>query len=263
MIRTAAALSLAALLLAPAAPPAAPPGVHTETVEYKVGASTMKSFFAAPDGATKKPAVVVFPEWWGVNDYAKRRAEELASIGYVALAADMYGDGFVTTDAKEATKRVGAVKGDAALWRARADAAIAALKARKEVDPERIAAIGYCFGGSTCLVLAAANAPLRGVVSFHGNFPNAAMEGDAPIAPKVLVCHGGADTFVSPEERTKFMEILKRRKADWEFIEFADATHSFTNKDADAFKIPGISYNAKADARSWEAMKAFFAEALR
>jgi len=258
-MRHALVLVASALLYAPAAP-----GVHTETVEYKVGGATMKSFLAVPDGgAAKKPGIVVFPEWWGVNDYAKRRAQQLAELGYVALAADMYGDGFTTTDAQEAGKRAGAVKGDAALWRARADAAIAALKARKEVDADRLGAIGYCFGGATCFVLASANAPLRGVVSFHGNFPNAVMEGDAPIAPKVLICHGGADSFVSADERAKFMDILKRRKADYQFIEYADATHSFTNKDADGFTISGISYNAKADARSWEAMKSFFAEALK
>jgi dienelactone hydrolase len=239
----------------------APAAIKTETVEYKHGDTTLKGFLAYDDATTdKRPAVIVVHEWWGLNDYVKRRAQDVAKLGYVAFAPDMFGEGKTTTDAKEAGKLATAVKSDPKLELGRAQSALDVVKNHALVDANRIAAIGYCFGGGVSLDMARAGFPLAGVVSFHGALKAAQPAQAGLVKAKVLVLHGAADPMVSPEEVLAFCKEMNEAKADWYLTAYAGAVHAFTNPDADKFNIPGVSYNANADRRSWEAMKDFFAE---
>jgi dienelactone hydrolase len=234
--------------------------MKTQTVEYKQGNTTLKGYLAYDDAqAGKRPGVVVYPEWWGLTEYPQWRAQELAKLGYVAFVADMYGEGKTTQDAKQAGAWMTPIKQDRALMRARAQAALEQLKAQPNVDGSKLAAIGYCFGGTTALELARSGAPLLGVVSFHGNLdtPDAASD---QIHAKILACTGGADQFVSPKEVEAFKKEMEAAHADWQLITYGGAHHAFTNPKADQFKIPNIAYNAEADHRSWAAMQLFFAE---
>lgn len=213
--------------------------------------------------SAERPGVLVIPEYWGVNDYAKRRARMLAELGYVAFVGDMYGDGKVTTDSKQAGQWSGAVKGDRPLMRKRAVAALDELKKQPGVSKDNVAAIGYCFGGTTVLELARANTPVKGVVSFHGSLD----AGNAPTAEKidapVLVLHGAADTHVPPDTVDALDKELTKAQADWHLVAYGSAAHAFTNPDAGNNPSSGVAYNEKADKRSWEAMKDFLAEVLK
>lgn len=236
--------------------------VKTGPVDYKVGGEGFRGFLAYDDSISgKQPGVLVVPEWWGLNDYAKGRAEQLAKLGYVAFVMDPYGDGKVTTDPKEAGKLAGALRGgDRKELRERANASLNLLKKNEHVDPEKIAAIGYCFGGTTVLELARSGADLAGMVSFHGSLGTPHPEDAKNIKGKVLVCHGADDTFESPEEIAGFQQEMRDAKVDWQMNIYSGAVHAFTNPDADKFGIKGIAYNANADHRSWQAMKDFFVE---
>ena len=167
--------------------------VKTETVKYKAGDVEAEGFLAYNEKvAGKRPGVVVVPEWWGLNDYAKSRAKQLAELGYVALAADIYGEGKVAKDPAEAGKWAGALKGgDRKELRARVAAAFEQLKKHNEVDATRTAAIGYCFGGTTVLELARSGADVSAIVCFHGDLSTAQPAQAGQIKAKVLVCHGG------------------------------------------------------------------------
>jgi dienelactone hydrolase len=237
--------------------------VKTETVSYKVGDTTFKGFLAWDDAVSgKRPGVLVFPEWWGVNDYARKRAEQLAGMGYIALAADMYGDGKTTEHAKEAGALAGAVRKDIKEWEARAQAALKVLRENSMVDSKKIAAIGYCFGGSTALQLAYTGADFAAAVSFHGALSVPTPEQVKAIKPKILICHGAADSFIPEDVAQKTRAALEAGKADYAMIYYGGAQHSFTNPDADKKGLQGISYNAHADHRSWAAMRGLFAEAF-
>ena len=203
--------------------------------------------------------MLIFPEWWGVTDYPKHRAEQLAKLGYVAFAADMYGDGKSTDDPKEAGKWAGGVKGDNDLLR-RAAAALDQLKANPLVDGSKIAAIGYCFGGTVGLELARSGAPLAAVVSFHGDLSTKKPDDAANIKGKVLVCTGGDDAFVPPSQITAFEDEMRNGKVDYQVIVYGGAHHAFTNPDADRHGIDNIKYSESADRRSFAAMKALFDE---
>lgn len=236
----------------------------TETIDYKDGETTLKGVLIYDDSVTgQRPAVLVVHEWWGLNDYAKRRAEMLAQLGYVAFAADMYGDGFNTTSADEAGKRSGQFRADRAAGRKRVLAALDTLRRQPQVDPQKIAAIGYCFGGTVALELARCGADVAGVVSFHGGLgtPMPAKAGE--VKAKVLVCHGADDAFVPADEVTGFQKEMREAGADWQMIYYSGAVHSFTNPDAGKANISGAAYNDRADRRSWEDMKQFFAEIFR
>jgi dienelactone hydrolase len=238
--------------------------IRTETVEYKHGDTTLKGFLAYDDATTdKRPAVIIVHEWWGLNDYVKRRAQDVARLGYVAFAPDMYGDGKTTSDPKEAGKLAGGIKGDPTLEIARAQAAMDVVKNQPLVDGSRVAAMGYCFGGSVALDMARAGWPLAGVVSFHGALGTSKPAQPGAIKAKVLVLHGADDPMVKPEEVMAFLKEMKDAKADWYLTAYASAVHAFTNPEADKFGIPGVSYNANADRRSWEAMRDFFNEIFR
>lgn len=234
--------------------------MKTEVVKYKVGDVECQGFLAYDDQGGKRPGILVAPEWWGLTDYAKHRAEQLAGLGYVALAMDPYGDGKTTDDPKEAGKLAGGLKKDLPTLRERAKASLELLSKQAMVAPDKLGAIGYCFGGTTVLELARSGADVKGVVSFHGSLATPNPKDAENIKGKVLICHGADDTFESPQEISEFQQSMREAKVDWQMNIYSGAVHAFTNPDADRHGIPGIAYNKNADFRSWEAMKAFFHE---
>lgn len=236
--------------------------LKTENVEYKQGNTTLEGCLAYDDsaGTGKSPGVLVVHDWMGMSDYTKQRAEMLARLGYVVLAADIYGKGIRPANRDEAAAQSSIYKKDRVLLRERVNAALDQLKKNPHVDPSRVAAIGYCFGGMTVLELARSGADIAGVVSFHGNLdtPN---PGDAKnIKCKVLVLHGADDPNVPPEQVLAFQDEMRKAGVDWQMTAYGGAVHGFTRWDAGSDNSKGVAYNEKADKRSWEAMKTFFAE---
>lgn len=261
-MKTLAAVLAMTFVLAGVSPAQA--GVKTEVVEYRHGDVVLEGYLAYDDSIQgKRPGVVVVHEWNGHTPYVRMRAEQLARLGYVAFALDMYGKGVRAKDAKEAAALAGIYMGDRKLMRARAAAGLEVLRNRPEADPARLAAIGYCFGGTTVLEMARGGADLVSVVSFHGllDTPN---PGDARnIKGKVLVLHGGDDPFVPMKQVEAFQEEMRKGGVDWQFISYGGAVHRFTNPEAGSDNSKGAAYNERADRRSWEAMKAFFAETFK
>jgi dienelactone hydrolase len=252
---------MASTLFAFAAP--AHGAVHTESVAYVSGGVTLMGFLAYDDSlAGPRPGVLVAPEWWGLNDYAKMRAKKLAELGYVALAIDMYGDGKTASDADEAGKLSGALRTQPAALRDRANAGLKALTSNPRVDPAHVAAIGYCFGGTVVLELVYSGAPLAGAVTFHAGLTTPKPDDVPNTRTKLLICHGADDTFETPEQIAAFQDAMRKGGFDWQMIYFGGAVHSFTNPDSNKYGMQGVGYNANADRRSWEYMKLFFAEVL-
>jgi dienelactone hydrolase len=238
--------------------------LHTEAIEYKQGDAVLQGYLAYDDAATgKRPGVLVVHEWYGHNPYARKRAEQLAKLGYVAFALDMYGKGVLAKNPDEAGKLAAVYKNDRRLMRARARAGLEVLLKQPQVDRQRVAAIGYCFGGTTVLELARDGAEIAGVVSFHGGLSTPTPDDAKNIKAKVLALHGADDPFVKPEEVVAFEEEMRKGGVDWEVIKYGDAVHSFTNPQAGTDKSRGAAYNEKADHRSWEAMKTFFNEIFK
>lgn len=239
--------------------------IKTETVTYREGHAEAHSFIAYDAALSgKRPGVLVVPEWWGLNDYPKTRAKMLAQLGYVAMAVDIYGDGKVTADPRQAGAWADALEaGDRAELRARIAAALARLKSDPRVDPERTAAIGYCFGGATVLELARSGAAVNGVVSFHGHYDTNNPAKPGQVKARILACHGADDPFQSPAQIQAFEDEMRKARADWQFNLYSGARHSFTNPDAGRYGVPALTYNAEADHRSWQAMKDFFREIFR
>jgi len=236
--------------------------LKTEDIEYTDGALKLCGFLAYdPDAAGKRPGIVVFHEAWGLGAHAMERAKMLAKLGYVALAADMYGDRRQATDLPAAMELIGDLRTDPQKLRARAGAAVAALRARPEVDAGKMAAIGFCFGGTTALEIARGGADLEGVVSFHGGLQTGAPAAAGAVKPKVLVCTGADDPMIPPEQVVEFEAEMRKAGADWQVISYGGTVHSFTNPDAGkTVKLDGIAYNEQTDRRSWAAMRAFFDE---
>jgi dienelactone hydrolase len=238
--------------------------IKKETVEYRHGGATLKGLLVYDDAAEgKRPGVLVFHEWWGLNDYPKRRAEQLAQLGYVAFAADMFGDGKTTEKPEEANNLATAIRGNTSLMRDRARAAFDQLRASPRVDPDRIAAIGYCFGGTVALELARDGAPVDAVVAFHAGLKTEKPAARGTFPAKVLVLHGAADTLVPPDEVAAFEKEMKDAGVAYEIVAFPGAKHAFTNPDADKHGMPPIAYQKEADEKSWAAMKEFLAEVLK
>ena len=236
-------------------------------VAYEHGGVKLEGWLACPDATAagrKRPGVLIVPEWWGVNDYVKGRARQIAELGYVAFVADMFGAGVVTTDARKASQLAGQFYGKP-IMAERARAGLDQLLAQSNVDRARVAAIGYCFGGATAQALAYSGAPLVGIVSFHGSLIPATAESAARNRAKFLVCHGAVDPFVPPTDVDAFVESLDATKIDYQFISYAGAVHAFTNPATDrlgpANSLTGkIAYNPAGDRRSWEHMKLFLSE---
>jgi dienelactone hydrolase len=241
---------------------AAGAAVQTKDIEYEHDGTKLKGVLAYDDAATgKRPAVIVFHEWWGLDDYAKMRAKQLAELGYVAFAADMYGVGKITEHPMEARKMAEAVRMNQATWLGRAQAALKVVQGL-EVDKDNIAAIGYCFGGSTALVLAYSGAPLKAVNTFHAALPTPTAEQAKAIKAKVVVAHGADDAFISKESIEKFKSALDEAGVKYRFDSYPGAVHSFTVKEADKKAIKGMGYNEAADTKSWQAMRDLFKETL-
>lgn len=252
-------LFLAALLfLFPALSHAA---LVTKTVEYQHKDATLEGYLAYDDSIQgKRPGVIVVHEWKGLNDYAKMRAEELAKLGYAALAIDMYSQGIRPQTHEEAAKVSGLYRADRQLMRDRAQAGLDFFKTQDILDPSKIAAIGYCFGGTTVLEMARAGMDVKGVASFHGGLdtPVPAKAGD--IKAKVIAFHGAEDGFVKPEVVEGFKKEMETSKADWQLVEFGGAVHSFTVPSAGSDKSTGMAYNPEADKRSWKMLESFLKE---
>ena len=244
-------------------------GAHAALVEkaviYQHGGATLEGFHVYDDAvAGKRPAVLVIHQWTGLTEYEKHRSRMLAELGYNVFAADIYGQG-IRPQPPEAGKEAGKYKGDRALYRTRLTAALDQLKADERTDPTKIAAIGYCFGGTGVLELARSGADVAGVVSFHGALDAApgmaAAAGKIPA--KVLVLHGADDPYVPAEQVAAFQKEMTDAKADWQMVLYSGAVHAFTQKEAGNDNSKGAAYNEAADRRSWVAMKAFFAELFK
>jgi len=242
--------------------------IKTATIDYKDGDAICKGYLAYDDAVSgPRPGVLIVPEWWGLTEYPKERAKQLAGLGYVAFVADMYGEGKTTDDPAEAGKLAGALKPNPARFRARTKAALDTFRSvgptTGGLDPTKVAAIGYCFGGSAVLELARSGENVAGVVSFHGGLASTAPAKAGEVKAKVLVCNGAADAFVKPEEVAGFEKEMKDAGVDAKVINYEGAVHAFTNPDADRHKIPNIAYNEKADKESFEAMKTFFLDLFK
>ena len=207
----------------------------------------------------KRPAILVVHEWWGLNDYSKMRARQLAELGYVAMAVDMYGNGQTASTPDEAGKLAGPFYQNPQLTKARLDAALAKLKTYLQVDTNNVAAIGYCYGGYVVLNAAKLGEPLKGVVTFHGDLSGVKPDKNL-LKAKVLVLHGAADSLVKTQVVNQFKKQMDSIGADYTFKSYPNAKHAFTNPAADSVENKyhiGIGYNADADKKSWEAMKEF------
>ncbi len=234
--------------------------IQSKTIEYQQGDATLEGVLVWDDAVSgPRPGVLVVHQWLGLTGYEKHRAEQLAQLGYVAFCADIYGKGVRPKDTGEAGAQAGKYKSDRALLRARVNAGLDVLAKSELVDPKRIAAIGYCFGGTTVLELARSGANIAGVVSFHGGLDSPAPADGKNIKCKVLVQAGADDPFQKPEDLTAFESEMRDAKVDWEITFYGGAVHSFTQPDP-GFVNPGAHYNEKADKRSWAAMKHFFTE---
>ena len=238
--------------------------VVSEWVEYKQGDTVLEGYLAYDNAVSgKRPGVLVVHEWKGVGPYVKRRAEQLAKLGYIAFAADIYGKGVRPQTNDEAAKVAALYKNNRKLMRARAAAGLDLLKNHKLTDTKQIAAIGYCFGGTTVLELARSGADIRGVVSFHGGLDTPTPEDAKQIKAKVLALHGGDDPFVTAEHVAAFQDEMRKGGVDWQMVSYGGAVHSFTVPEAGDDPSKGAAYNEQADKRSWEAAKTFFAEIFR
>jgi dienelactone hydrolase len=231
-----------------------------DNTNYSAGSTNMTGYVVYKDsGQQKRPAVLVVPEWWGLNDYAKGRARQLADLGYIAMAVDMYGNGQTAANPDEAMKLAGPFYQNPQLTKTRLDAALQKLKTYPEVDTSNIAAIGYCYGGYVVLNAAKLGEPLKGVVSFHGDLSGVKPDKNLMTA-KALVLHGEADPLVKPEVVQQFKHQMDSAGIPYTFKSYPNAKHAFTNPAADSvenkFHI-GVGYNAEADKQSWNDMKEF------
>lgn len=238
--------------------------LRMETIEYKEGDIVLEGYLAYDEAIKgKRPGVMVVHDWTGLGPYVKRRANELADLGYIAFAADIYGKGIRPKDHEEAAKVAGMYFKDRSLMRARAKAGLEVLKNHELTDRDRIAAMGYCFGGATVLELARSGADIAGVVTFHGALATPNPEDAKNIKAKVLVFHGSEDPLVPQEAVLAFQNEMRKAGVDWQMVIFGGAVHSFTVPEAGNDPSKGMAYNEKADKRSWEMMKLFFKEIFR
>ncbi len=238
------------------------PSIVTKDINYSSDGTMLKGFLAYDSSKTgKMPGILVVHEWWGLNQYAKARAEQLAKLGYVAFAIDMYGNGKVADNPGDAGKFATAVMQQMDTAKARFNAGLQLLKDQPQTDTSRIAAIGYCFGGGIVLRMAEAGTDLEGAVSFHGDLPTDSVMNPQNVKSKILACTGGADPFNPKEKVEGFEKSMNQAKIDYKLISYPGALHSFTNPAADSlgkkYKMP-LAYNKEADEKSWEAMKTFF-----
>ncbi len=238
--------------------------IHTESIDYKDGDVVLEGYIAYDESFNdSRPGVLVVHEWMGLNDYTKMRCEMLAKLGYFAFAADIYGKGIRPANYDEAGKQASKYKGERNLFRSRVNAALEEMKMQKLVNTSKIAAIGYCFGGTSVLELGRSGADIKGIVSFHGNLDTQTPNDAINIKARILICHGSADPHVSAEQVKAFEDEMKNANVNWKFISYEGAVHSFTNPNSGNDPSKGAAYNEKADKASWEDMKSFFGEIFK
>lgn len=238
--------------------------IVTETVTYKHGDVVLEGFIAYDNSTdTARPGVLVVHEWTGLNDYTRSRSRQLAELGYLAFAVDIYGEGIRPQTTAEAAEQASKYRSDRKLMRDRVTAGLDELRGNPMCDEDRIAAIGYCFGGGTVLELARSGADIAGVVSFHGNLDTPDPNDATQIQCKVLVCHGAADPHVPWEQVVEFHDEMSKADVDYQLIAYGGAVHSFTNPNSGNDPTTGAAYDSDADRRSWNHMKLFFDEILR
>jgi len=237
--------------------------LKTQVVEYKQGDAILEGYVVYDDAfKVKRPGVLVVHEWKGLNDYAKRRADMIAKLGYVAFAADIYGKGIRPQTIADAEAMAGKFKADRALLRARVNSGLDVLRSQSNVDISQLAAIGYCFGGTAVLELARSGADIKGIVSFHGGLGSPTPIDARNIKAKILVLHGAADPFVKRDEVTAFEKEMTDAKVNYRLIKYPVAMHGFTNPDNKGLP-PGALYNEAADKASWIEMQKFFKEIFK
>lgn len=234
-----------------------------KNVEYKDGTTVLEGYLVYDSTAKgARPGVLVTHDWMGITDRTKANADRLGELGYVAFAADVYGKGIRPQSAEEAGKLATLYKSDRKLFRQRMTAALNELKKQTQVDKARMAAIGYCFGGTGVVELARTGAPLKAVVSFHGGLDSLDPALGANIKAAILALHGADDPFVKASDLAAFEEEMRKNKVDWQLVKYGGAVHSFTDKTAGTDNSKGAAYNESADRRSWATMKQFFSERL-
>jgi dienelactone hydrolase len=241
--------------------------VQGQEVTYRAGATELHGYLATdPASTAKRPGILVVHEWWGHDEYARERARMLAELGYTALAVDMYGEGRQAAHPQDAGKFAGEVRKNLPLAKERFTAALKILRQHPSVDAERIAAIGYCFGGSVVLEMARAGLDLDAVASFHGSLETATPAQPGKVKARVLVLNGADDPMIPAEQLTAFRQEMTAAGVDFQLINYPGAKHSFTNPQADQygkkFEIP-LAYHAEADRQSWQALREFLAETFR
>lgn len=240
--------------------------VVTEEVSYEADGVTMKGFIAYKPGEEKsKPGVLVVHEWWGHNEHARNKAKALADLGYVAIAVDMYGEGKQAAHPDDAGKFAGMVMQNIDGAKARFESALTQLKANKNVNPEKIGAIGFCFGGSVVMTMANMGMDLDAVAAFHSGVALPVMPKKGKLHTPILVCNGAEDPFVKEEQKVTFKEMMDESGVEYKYIDYPGAVHAFTNPGADEmgkkFNLP-LAYNKEADEQSWNEMKMFFEKFL-
>jgi len=232
--------------------------VKTKTVEYKKGKDAFEGVLVYPENAKGKvPGVLMIHNWMGVTEETKKQATRMAELGYAVFAADIYGKGVRPKGPEEAGKLAGSYKSDRALFRERLQLGLDILRGQKEVDSNKVLAVGYCFGGTGVIELARAGADIKGVVSFHGGLDSPTPADGKNIKTRVLVLHGADDPFVKAEDLAAFEEEMRANQVDWQLYKYGNAVHSFTELSGGNDNSKGAAYNATADARSFEAFKDF------
>jgi len=237
--------------------------MQSKQVEYSYGRTKLiGEYFRDEQAGGKRPGVVVFAEAFGLNDHAREHARKLVDLGYVAFCADMNGNGTVYTDMAQLGPVMQGLFADRAEWRGRARAALETLTAQAGVDTQRLAAIGFCFGGTTALELARSGAPLGAVATFHAGLIAGLPEDAGRVRARVLICHGAEDPLVKKDVLDAVMQEFRRDRTDWQVVFYGNTVHSFTNRTRTDGSNPALAYNAPVAARSWAAMKHLFEESF-
>ncbi|MFN8391761.1 MAG: dienelactone hydrolase family protein [Bdellovibrionota bacterium] len=238
--------------------------VTERKIEYRKGDAKLIGYVYSDEKVEgNAPGVLVFSDWMGVGPFAKERAKQLVGLGYRAFVADIYGDEKLATDTKEAGELAGKFKADRKLMRARAQAALETFLKTASVDPKRVGAIGFCFGGTVALELARDGAPLAGLVSFHGGLDTPDATQGKNIKGKVLALHGADDPYVPEKDVAAFEDEMRKGGVNWELVKYGNAVHAFTNPAAGTDNSKGAAYNAQAAKRAYESMTNFFAEIFK
>lgn len=234
----------------------------TRTIDYRDETGTALQGYLVYDDAVAgpRPGIIVIHDWRGLTDYTQKRADMLAQLGYATFAADIYGQGIRPTSIPEYQKQIGIYKSDRLLYRTRERAAYETLLRQPEVDPRRVAAIGYCFGGTGVIEMARDGLALKGVVSFHGGLDSRPLTPGKTIRAKVLALCGADDPYESATDMAAFEQQLREGQVDYQIVEYGHAVHAFTDAGVDALHQDGARYNASADRRSWQAMRDFLTE---